>query len=491
MNQTRKILVQLLVLVLVAAGLGSYAWFGVFQKDQVEKKKKDHELRLFAPQKVDERQADGGIAAAAFVKLVVNVKGGGTTVVEREGKDWFITSPVKGRADAFMVDGITSQLQTAKFRDTLEEDPDAATLAKYGLDDPEFTVEATAEVNGETRSVKLVGGKENTFDGSIYVRRNAEKPVFTAEGGARFMLSRSTFDLREKAVFKLDEPKVQQITVKSKNNAYTVQREGNSKLWNLTKPNAEPADGPSVVSMILGLGQERAQLFPDDTEATRKALGFDQPQLEATITLEGGQLVHLKATHAVVDGGDVFYGLREDAFGATLALVGQGVMQLDRNPADLHDRTVVRFRRELITKVVFHDASGGEVVVQRDSPDASAESWRVVAPRPAKAKVFRVTGALWTLGNMKALAPGEEHPKDWARYGVDAKSKFIAVFGDDGKEIGRLTIGKEVPNKQGAFYVRGTRDQVFESDGSRFGEFPFSLEAVIDEPDAGVSDAGP
>ena len=39
-----------------------------------------------------------------------------------------------------------------------------------------------AEVNGEVRSVKLIGGVENSFDGSIYVRRNEEKPVFTAEG---------------------------------------------------------------------------------------------------------------------------------------------------------------------------------------------------------------------------------------------------------------------------------------------------------------------
>jgi hypothetical protein len=96
------------------------------------------------------------------------------------------------------------------------------------------------------------------------------------------------------------------------------------------------------------------------------------------------------------------------------------------------------------------------------------------------------------LGAMKASGAGEEKPKDWGRYGLDAKGKWIALFGEDGKELARLTIGKEIIGKSGSYYVRGTREQVFESDGSRFGEFPFSVSTLLDEPDAGsASDAGP
>jgi hypothetical protein len=491
MTQTRKILLQLVALVVIAGGLGGYAWFGVVKKDEHTKKKQDHELRLFAPQKLDERQADGGSPPAEFTTLSVGTKEG-TTLLERRGKDWWITSPVKVKADHFVIDGITSQLQSAKFKDTLEEDPDAATLAKYGLDAPEFVVEATARVNGEQRTVKLIGGKENTFDGSVYVRRNAEKPVFTAEGGVRFMLQKSTFDLRDKIPFAVEENKVQQLVLKSKINEYTVAREPGGKLWSLRAPTIEPADAPTITTMLTGVLQDRAQAFPEDTPAMRSQLGFDAPMLSATLTLEDGKVVKLAVNRLVSDGGELFYGLRQDDDGAVLAQLGPNALQFDRNPNDLRDRAVVRFKREAVTKIIFHDPAQPEVIVQRDGVDASAEGWRLVSPREGKAKVFKITGALWMLGSMKASAAGEEKPKDWGRYGLDAKGKWIALFGEDGKELARLTIGKEIIGKSGSYYVRGTREQVFESDGSRFGEFPFSVSTLLDEPDAGsASDAGP
>ena len=113
---------------------------------------------------------------------------------------------------------------------------------------------------------------------------------------------------------------------------------------------------------------------------------------------------------------------------------------------------------------------------------------KVIACQPArrakagKAKIFKVTSALWTLGSAKALAVGEEKPKDWGKYGLDDKARYIALFGEDGKELGRFVIGKPVPETPSGFYVRGSRDQVLQSDGSRFGEFPFRVEDVIDEP---------
>ncbi len=480
MSQSTKTLVLMLGLLALAGAIGGYAYFGIYQKDQQTQKQADHDLRLFAPQKLDERMPDGGSPPAEFSKLSVTV-GGTTTTLEREaGKEWWVTSPVKARADRLVVDAIISLLQTSKFKSTLEENPDPATLEKYGFKDPKFVVEATAQVNGETRSVKLVGGIENVFDGSVYVRRNDEKPVFTAEGGVRFSMAKTTFDLRDKQPFAVEEAKVQKIAVKSANNDYVIER--SDRQWNFVKPNAEPADAPSISSMISAVGQERAQLFPDDTEASRKALGFDAPMVDATLTLIDGKAVRLRVTRQSADAGDSFYVLREEEGGATLAQVGAGATQYDRNPIDLKDKSLVRFKKEAVTKMVFRDVGGPEIVVAKDSVDASADAWRVVAPKIGKAKIFKVTSALWTLGSAKTLAAGEEKPKDWAKYGIDEKSKYIALFGEDGKELARLTFGKPVPETPSGFYVRGSRDQVLQSDGSRFGEFPFRVEDVLDEP---------
>ncbi|PZR10843.1 MAG: hypothetical protein DI536_19420 [Archangium gephyra] len=485
MTQSSKLLLQVLVLVLIAGGLGGYAYFGVFKPDEARQRKADHDLRLFAPQKLDEK-VDGGAPPAEFTHLVVTFNGE-TTELEREpGQPWYIVKPVRTRADHLIVDGLISQLQSAKFKDTIDEAPDSAALAKYGLDQPKFVVEATANVAGEERSVKIFGGIENTFDGSVFVRRNDEKAVYSAPGGVRFALGKNTFDLRDKTPFAIEESKLERLSVSSVNkNEYELVREG--KRWKLTRPADELADATNVATMIAAASSDRAVRFFDDTPANRKALGLDAPILKATLTLAGGKSAKLSASRVVADGGDLFYGLREDDEGTTLAQMSASALTLDRNVEELRDQAVLQFKRELVTRMVFHDSDGSEVVVEKDSVDASADSWRITKPRPAKAKVFKITGALWTLSNFKALAKGEQKPGDWAKYGIGEKSRWAAVYGEDGKELARLTIGNLVEGTPSAYWVRGARDQVMQSDGSRFGELPFQLAVVADEPDAGVT----
>jgi len=191
--------------------------------------------------------------------------------------------------------------------------------------------------------------------------------------------------------------------------------------------------------------------------------------------------VRVRVSRQTADAGDAFYVLRDDATGSTLAQVGPGATEYDRNPADLRDKNILRFKKEAVTKMVFRDVGGPEIVVDKGSVEASAEAWKVTAPRAGKAKIFKVTSALWALGSAKILAVGEEKPKDWAKYGLDDKAKYVALFGADGKELARFVIGKPVPETPSGFYVRGTRDQVLQSDGSRFVDLPFKLEDVLDE----------
>lgn len=479
MSQSAKLLTQLGVFLLLALGIGGYAYFGVFKKDRDAARQKDHDLRLFAPQKLDEKQLDGGSPPARFTRAVVTFDGETTELEREDGEGWKLVKPVRAKADALVVDALISQLQTAKFKDTLDEHPDAATLKKYGLDAPRFTVTATAVVNGEVRTVKLVGGLENTFDGSIFVRRDDEPAVYSAPGGVRYALSKTTFELRDKQPFALDFKQLQKLSVKSPNSSYELARDG--KNWSLGD---EPADPSAVTGMVNGVSGARAVKFLDDTPENRAAY-VGKPEVTALATFDGGSTVRLTASRVVFDGGVTYYGLREDDDGDVLAELGSDALSLERPTATLRDHRVLRFAPELVTKAVFHNADGTEVIVEKDSAGASNDSWRVTAPRAGKAKIYKVSGALWTLGNFKALGPGEEHPKDWAKYGLDGKARFVALYTDGGRELARLTIGKLVDGTPSAYWVRGSRDQVLQSDGSRFTELPFDVADLLDEPDAG------
>jgi hypothetical protein len=489
MSQSAKTLVMMAVLLALAGGVGLYAYYGVYEKDATETKKKDHQSRLFAPQGLDEKTPDGGAPPAEFVKVSVTFSGQ-TTVLEREpGQPWRVTAPVQATADKLVVDALISQLQTAKFKATLEEAPDAETLKKYGLDAPRFVVEAWAKVGEgqDARSVKIEGGIENTFDGSVYLRRNGEPAVYTGEGGVRYTMSKTTYDLRDKQPFAFDEAAAQKIVVKAKANSYTLERNA-EKLWTLAGTKPELAEAKQVSAMLGALAQHKAQQFADDTPANRTAFGLDKPQVDATITTEGGKTIRLR----VAKGGtpQAVYGLREDESGAVLAEVPEAALNdLDRNVIDLRDRTIVRFKQEQVTKIVFHNANGTEIIVARP-PEASAEGWRVVAPREGKAQVYKVTSVLWTLSAYRAGTRVEENPKDWGKYGIGPKSRFIALFGADGGELARFTIGDPVKDKPDTFYVRGNGPIVAEVDGSRFKDFPVIIGDVLELPkaDGGAAD---
>lgn len=476
MSQTTKTVLGLVALVLVAGAVGLYAYQGVYRADLRAEAKNDQATRLLPAPPPLVGEADGGSRVTEFTSLRITFEGQ-TTVLERTEGSWLITSPLKAKADRLAVDAITSLLQQSRFKSTIDEAPSADTLKTYGLDHPTFSVEAEATVDGQSKSLSLEAGIENTFDGSIFMRRNHEPAVYAAEGGVRYSMAKNTFDLREKQVLAVDEAKLTSLAIKTKNNDWQIDRVDGQ--WAFVRPFHELADPVQISSLVGSLANERAQKFPSDSEGFH----FDKPLIDARLTFKSGATTHLRFVQRAAD--QPVQVLREDSDGlTTLAELKPSALQLDRNPVDLKDKAVIRFKKELATKIVL-ESNVGQVVLSKDSAAASVDGWKLTSPRAAKVKVFKVTALLWNLSSFKASAWGVEKPKDWAKFGLAAGARSIAVFGENNVELARLSIGSEVPGKPNTFYIRGTKDQVAESDGSRFPEFPWVATDLIDEPDAG------
>jgi len=481
-NQANRTLLVLAGLTVAAIGIGLFAYFGVQEKDTHAEKVKSRDERLFDPLKLDERLKDGGSPVAEFRKITVTLKDQTTTIEREDGKPWRVTAPVNVPADKLAADQVVSQLQQAKLKQVIEETPDEAALQKYGLAPPQFVVTAEALVSGELRTLKLEGGIENTFDGTVYLRRDGQPKVWSSEGGVRWTLQKSTFDFRDKEVFGIEEPKVIKIEVKTKENAYTVERDAN-RTWQLVKPIQYAADQTALQGALGALNKDRAISFPPDTAEARKH--FEVPELDATLTLEGGALVRVRFAKV----GTATWLLREEGGKAVLAeLPVSSAGQLNRNVNDLKDRLVLPFKKEAVAKIVFRASDGKEVVIERPrgADGGTGESWQVVAPVAGPAKTFKVAAVLWTLGALKIAELGEDAPKDWAKYGLAATARSVTLKGYDGKELGRLAIGFEVPKKLNTVYLRAARNQVLEADSSRLTELPATVDELMDaKPDAG------
>ncbi|MFZ5470725.1 MAG: DUF4340 domain-containing protein [Myxococcota bacterium] len=485
MKQTTKTLLSLLALFAIAGGLGLYAYFGVLQGDERAEKKKAVEEKLFAVEKVDERTVDAGALQPEFVHVKVTAKGE-TSVLEREdGGEWRLVAPVKGKVDKLTVDQLVSQLQTAKLKHTIETTADASALKKYGLDSPRFSVTAAATVPGtnERREVTLHGGIENTFDGSIYLRKEGDPAIYSAEGGVRWALEKSSYELRDKEVLAVDEAKVKTIEVQAQRSAYVLERV-DEKTWKLTQPQAMEADASTVSGMLAQLRSERALAFPSTPPAI-----LDKPAVDATVTLDSGETVRLRLALETTDGPGKAYVLRKDSQGTTLAEVsGPATAILEKDPLELRDRSVLKFSKDAVVKMRFALSDGGELTVEKELTDGgSSETWRVVAPTQGKAKTFKLSSVLWNLGALKAARVVEEHPKSWAKYGIGPKSRSVALFDRAGKELATLTIGDKASATSETVYVRGSREVVLETDASRIQDLPAGLADVLDVPAADAS----
>lgn len=476
MKQTTLTLVALLGLLLVAAGLGLFAYFGVHEKDARESKQKAAEQALF-PQPAAHNEKP---AQPNFTRLTIRAKGD-TTVLERGPKgEWEIVSPIRAAADKLTLDALVSQLQTAKIKDVIEQNADPAALERYGLAKPRFSVTAvTTQPGAQPVELVLHGGVENSFDGSIFVRRGDEPKVSSAPGGLRWALEKSTYELRDKQVLAVDEPKVSQLELKTSKRSLLLERTG-KKSWRLVQPMAMTADTSTVEAMLASLRNERALAFPEDSPAARGTYGLETPRLEATVTLEGGEKIRLRFSLENADGPGKAYALREEAAGATLAEITPAcAVALDKEPLDLRDRSVLAFDKEAVAKVRFRLADGSELVVERAGADGgSTESWQVLSPVAGKARAFKITAILWALGSLRAARFGEERPADWSRYGITSKSRAITLLDASGKELSRLTLGQKTETD--TVYVRGNREIVIEADVSRLSELPSSVADLLE-----------
>src|SRR5690606_10903162 len=123
--------------------------------------------------------------------------------------------------------------------------------------------------------------------------------------------------------------------------------------------------------------------------------------------------------------------------------------------------TVLVFDRAKVAKVVFKRQGEKDIVVQRSAGSdvgagstASSEEWTVLAPEEGPGKKFKLSSILWSLGSLKAAAFLEEAPKQKPPLGETIRQ--VLLYDAQGKELAVLTVGAEVPGKEGTRYARGT-----------------------------------
>jgi hypothetical protein len=350
-----------LILFLVLVALGAYIYF-------VERKREPASEQAEAKQKVF------SVEAAKIDELQVRSSKGETTSLKKDGDTWKVAAPVAAEADEAEVSGITSNLASLEIQRVVDEQPKDA--AAYGLDQPKAQVAFRAA--GDKAMKRLVLGGKTPTGGDMYARIEGQPRVFLVSGFLDSTFDKSTFDLRSKAVLKVDRDKVDGIEVQSQGQALRFAKAKDA--WRIASPIAARADYGAVEGLLgrVAGGQMKSLVVTDATGADLAQYGLDKPQYTVTFAAGSARSTFLVGKPASDNQVYAKDGSRPLVFTVEASLVDE----LKKGVGDFRMKDLFEFRT--FTGTRFEITRDGATVVfekQKGTGEGAVEKWVQAQPK--------------------------------------------------------------------------------------------------------------
>ncbi|HEY7475256.1 MAG TPA: DUF4340 domain-containing protein [Vicinamibacterales bacterium] len=396
---------SLLVLLVLALGLGAYIYFVEAKRDLTDPSTKKEKLFTIDPTKVEE--------------IEVKAASGEVTRLKKNGTEWQIVAPATLEADQSEVSTLLTTFETLEIQRTLDEKPGA--LKPFELDPPRFSV--AVRQAGETAMRRLnVGGKTPT-GADLYAMVEGQPKLLLVSSYIEDSLNRTTFAFREKSVLKFPRDTVDALTIEAAGSpTVALTKKGND--WRFQKPVDAKADFGSVDSVIGKVAQakmksvvapEAGKAAAELTPADLKKYGFDKPQLVTTIgagSTRATLAIGAKQDDAALYARDLS---RPIVFTVDTSLLND----LKKKPDDLRVKDLFEFRTFNALSVDL--TYGGQTYTFEKQKNASAqqsttaEVWKQTKPAAKDVDQTKITDLLTTISNLrvdafaeKAAASGED-----------------------------------------------------------------------------------
>ena len=332
--------------------------------------------------------------------------------------------------------------------------PAPADLAIFGLAPPRFRL-VLDDTTGR-RQVLLVG-KRNSFDGSLFVKRDDRNEVGVVPSSIEYQLERDAYALREKRPLIFTAEDVAALSI-SRGKAPLITLESQGGIMRMTAPLSAATDATAVAQLLSTLSGMRAQHFAAEAGASPTALqtfGLLEPEAVVKLTLASGAIASLRFGSASLPVGATkatttpaatakrtFVMLAGD--NPVLELGSDAVLKVLAKPAqELRDLRVLPFHREDVQQVQMQ-RGGQTLTFVHAAAAADKEAWQQVVPAADGIDSSKVVALLYRLGDLKADAVVIDAPSEaqLAAHGLATPSLQIALVGAEGKSLGRLLVGR-------------------------------------------------
>jgi hypothetical protein len=376
---------SLLVLLVIALGLGAYIYFVERERDPAADTAKEN--------------AFTGVTPSDITELTIRSASGETTTLRRSGDNWTVASPVEAPADSATVESILSSLSTLTIDRVVDDAP--AALDQYGLDTPRVDV-SFATADGTHRL--LLGNTTPTSSG-VYARIDDNPRLVLIASYLESTFDRTTFDLRDRRVLDVARDTVERISIAPRSGpAIELRRDGVN--WRLSAPIEARADFSPADGLLsrLTTAQMRSIVKEGDvpTPAELRSWGLDTPQLTATVTTGSST-----ATIALGREHDAMSVYARDLARPMIFTVDSSLLtDLRKDPGDLRVRDVFEFNAFSASSLEL-TRNGTTHAWTKSTPDSGADAsdpptWRRTQPDAGDVNQTTMTDLLNALSALRA-----------------------------------------------------------------------------------------
>jgi hypothetical protein len=449
-----------LVLLLLAAGVGSYAYFVESKHDPTATDATTKHPKLLT--------AD----SSKITDLEIHAASGDVTTLKKSGADWQITSPVQASADVSQINSLVSSLTSLESQRTVDEHP--TSVSAFGLTPARFSVGYKQPGDSAFHTVNF--GSKTPAGSDTYVQVAGQPAVVLVSSYIEDTLNRGTFDLRDKTALKVAKDGVDLVSIEPAGGAKVAAVKKGSD-WRLSAPADARADFSAVDTIVNRLSDAKMKMLvapgsrppaPAKPEAKKpaeagtppvpptpdaakpvtpsatgadtnysptdlKAYGLEKPELLAT--LGAGSTRATLAIGGKYDDTSVY---ARDLSRPLIFTIDKAVLDdVKKKPDDLRVKDVFEFRTFTATTV---DLTYGGVTysfvkakapapAKPDQSAAPVDKWTQAKPAAKEIDQTKFTDLLTTLSNLrsdsfadKALGSGEDLTVD-VKFGDAAASK--------------------------------------------------------------------
>ena len=415
-----------LILLVLAAGLGGYAYF-------VESKHDPSDVAATKKEKVftvDSEKID---------EMTVKAENGDVTRVKKENNTWKIVSPATLDTDPAEVSAITTALAGLENEKVIDEHPPS--LKEFTLDPPKMSI--TFHVAGETGTHRLDVGVKTPVGAELYAKVDGKPAVFLIGAYREDALNKNTFNLRDKTVLTFDRDGANFLKIDDGKKPTVMAKKDN--VWRLSQPIETGADFTAVDGLIGRLYQSRMKSFvADDGTKDLKKYGLDKPQI--LVTVGAGSSRAELALGAKTADGSVY--ARDLTRPMIFTLEGTLLDDLKRPASDMRQKDVFDFRTfTALSLDVTHGGQTYSFKSQSEPVDGKLGPWKLIKPSDKTLDAAKSNDLLVNFSSLRAdsfidaLGAGEETVVT-ARFGPASAPKeetvtfrVIPAKGKDGKAV--------------------------------------------------------